>query len=41
LFGKEVLIETYPWFAVDQIVFSLPLSVIVIVVVSLVTGKKR
>jgi hypothetical protein len=30
-----------PWFAVDQIVFSLPLSVIVIVVVSLVTGKKQ
>ncbi|GHV56163.1 sodium:solute symporter [Bacteroidia bacterium] len=41
LFGKEVLIETYPWFAVDQIVFSLPLSVITIVVVSLLTREKQ
>jgi SSS family solute:Na+ symporter len=41
LFGKDVLIETYPWFAVDQIVFSLPLSIITIVVVSLLTGKKK
>jgi SSS family solute:Na+ symporter len=41
LFGKDVLIETYPWFAIDQIVFSLPLSVITIIVVSLLTGKKK
>jgi SSS family solute:Na+ symporter len=41
LFGKDVLIETYPWFAVDQIVFSLPLSIITIVVVSLLTRKQK
>jgi SSS family solute:Na+ symporter len=40
LTGKDVLIDVYPWFAVDPIVFALPLSVIAIVVVSLLTQKK-
>ena len=39
LFGKDVLIETYPWFAIDPVVFSLPLSILAIVVVSLATKK--
>ena len=37
LTGKDVLIETYPWFAVDPIVFALPISIITIVVVSLLS----
>lgn len=37
LFGKEVLIDVYPWFAVDPILFALPLSVLTIVIVSLST----
>ncbi|GHV29520.1 sodium:solute symporter [Bacteroidia bacterium] len=41
LFGKDFLIETYPWYAIDPIVFSLPLSVITIIAVSLWTQKKR
>ena len=40
LTGKDVLIDTYPWFAIDPILFALPLSVIAIVVVSLMTQEK-
>ncbi|MDH6534227.1 sodium:solute symporter family protein [Parabacteroides sp. 52] len=40
LFGKEVLIDVYPWFVIDPILFALPLSVLAIVVVSLFTQKK-
>ena len=40
LTGKDVLIDVYPWFAIDPILFALPLSIIAIVVVSLVTQKK-
>lgn len=40
LFGKEVLIEAYPWFAIDPIVFALPLSALTIVIVSLVTQER-
>ncbi len=40
LFGKDVLIDVYPWFAIDPIVFALPLSLLTIVVVSLVTRDK-
>lgn len=39
LFGKDVLIDVYPWFAIDPILFALPLSIITIVVVSLATQK--
>jgi SSS family solute:Na+ symporter len=41
LFGKDFLIDAYPWFAIDPIVFSLPLSIITIIVVSLATGKEK
>jgi SSS family solute:Na+ symporter len=34
LFGTDVLINVYPWFAIDPIVFALPLSTIVIILVS-------
>lgn len=37
LFGKDVLIETYPWHAIDPILFALPLGCIAIVAVSLAT----
>ena len=40
LFGKEVLIDVYPWFAIDPILFALPLSVVAIVSVSLLTQPK-
>lgn len=41
LFEKEVLIDVYPWFAIDPILFALPLSVVAIVSVSLLTQPKR
>ncbi|MDL2255586.1 sodium:solute symporter family protein [Parabacteroides sp. OttesenSCG-928-K15] len=40
LFGKDVLIDIYPWFAIDPIVFALPLSVLTIIGVSLAMQKK-
>ena len=40
LTGKDVLIDVYPWFAIDPILFALPLSIIAIIVVSLLTQKK-
>jgi len=40
LTGKDVLIETYPWFAIDPIIFALPLSALAVVVVSLMTQEK-
>jgi SSS family solute:Na+ symporter len=40
LFGKDYLIEAYPWFMVDPILFSFPLTCITIVVVSLMTRDK-
>jgi SSS family solute:Na+ symporter len=39
LLGRDVLIDVYPWFAVDPLIFALPLSTIAIIVVSL-AGKK-
>ena len=41
LTGKDVLIETYPWFAVDPIVFALPVSIITIIVVSLLSPSRK
>ena len=41
LFGKEVLIDTFPWFAIDPILFALPLSVLAIIIVSLLTQHKE
>ena len=40
LFGQDVLIDVYPWHAIDPILFALPLSAITIVLVSLATQKK-
>lgn len=39
LFGKDVLIETYPFPLIDPIVFALPLSILAIIIVSLMTTK--
>ena len=41
LFGREVLIDIYPWFAIDPILFALPLSIITIITVSLLTQKAK
>ena len=41
LFGKEVIIDTFPWFAIDPILFALPLSVLAIIIVSLLTRNKE
>jgi SSS family solute:Na+ symporter len=40
LLNRDVLIDVYPWFAVDPIVFALPLSTVVIIVVSLMSKRK-
>ncbi|MDL2299945.1 sodium:solute symporter family protein, partial [Bacteroides sp. OttesenSCG-928-E20] len=40
LFGRDVLIEAYPFPLIDPIVFALPLSILAIVVVSLLTRGK-
>lgn len=40
LFGRDVLIEAYPWPMIDPLLFALPLSVIAIIVVSLMTKKR-
>ncbi|MDD6210345.1 MAG: sodium:solute symporter family protein [Bacteroidales bacterium] len=41
LFGKDYLIEAYPWFLIDPILFSLPLSTATIFIVSRMTRKKE
>lgn len=41
LFGRDVLIETYPFPMIDPILFALPLSVLAIVVVSLMVHPKN
>ncbi|HCC50622.1 MAG TPA: sodium:solute symporter [Porphyromonadaceae bacterium] len=40
LTGKDVLIDVYPWFLIDPIIFALPLSVLAIIIVSLLTQPK-
>ena len=40
LFGRDALITTYPFPLIDPVLFSLPLSIIAIVVVSLLTAKR-
>ncbi|UDQ98042.1 sodium:solute symporter family protein [Lentisphaerota bacterium WC36G] len=39
LFGKDVLITAQPWPVIDPIIFSLPLSILVLVIVSLLSKK--
>ncbi|MDR1201095.1 MAG: sodium:solute symporter family protein [Tannerellaceae bacterium] len=41
IFGKDVLIEVYPWFAIDPILFALPLSILTIIFVSISTHKRN
>ena len=41
LSGRDVLIDIYPWFAIDPILFALPLSTIAMVLTSLITYKKK
>jgi len=40
LLGRDVLIDVYPWFAIDPLIFALPLSTAVIIIVSLATQKR-
>ena len=40
LFGKEYLIDAYPWYLIDPILFSFPLSALVIFTVSKLTQNK-
>ncbi|GHU55304.1 sodium:solute symporter [Bacteroidia bacterium] len=40
LFGRDVLINIYPVYAIDPILFALPLSIIAIIIVSLWTQKR-
>lgn len=39
IFGKDVLIETFPWPYVDSIMIAFPIAVIVLIVVSLLTKQ--
>lgn len=41
IFGREVLIDLYPVYAIDPIVFALPLSILAIVIVSLLTQERK
>jgi SSS family solute:Na+ symporter len=41
LTGRDVLVDVFPWYAIDPIVFALPLSALVIVAVSLLTQPKK
>ncbi|MDR2920508.1 MAG: sodium:solute symporter family protein [Tannerella sp.] len=41
LFTKDVLIDVYPWYVIDPIVFALPLSILTIIVVSLLTKPQK
>ena len=41
LSGRDVLIDIYPWFAIDPILFALPLSIVAMVFTSLITYKKQ
>jgi len=39
LFGKEMLIDKFPWYMIDPLLFALPLSIMALVVVELIVGK--
>jgi len=41
IFGRDVLIDIYPVYMIDPIVFALPLSILAVIIVSLVTRKKE
>lgn len=40
IFGKEMLIEKFPWYVIDPLLFALPLSIIALVVAEAFVGKK-
>lgn len=40
LFGRDVLIDSYPWPMIDPLLFALPISVFAIIFVSLFTSKR-
>lgn len=40
IIGKEVLIDVYPYYMIDPILYALPISVIVIVAVTLLSRKR-
>ena len=39
LFEKDSLIDVYPWFMIDPLIYALPLSIIALIVVSLLDKK--
>lgn len=41
LFGKDILITKFPWPVLDPLVISLPISILVIVLVTLLSKKKE
>lgn len=41
IFGRDVLIDTYPYHMIDPILYALPLSVLAIIMVSIITKKER
>jgi SSS family solute:Na+ symporter len=41
LFGKDFLIDSFPWMIVDPLMFALPVSVIVLVLVTLLSKKQE
>lgn len=41
LFGRDVLVDVYPFDVIDPILYAFPLSVLAIIVVSLMTQKRK
>lgn len=41
LFGRDVLVDVYPFDVIDPILYAFPLSVLAIIVVSLITQKRK
>ena len=41
IFGTDYLIQAYPWYMIDPILFSFPLTCLTIWIVSLMTNKKQ
>lgn len=41
LTGREVLISVYPWFAIDPLIFALPLSSLSLIIISILTKPSQ
>lgn len=41
LLGRDVLIDVFPWYAIDPLLFALPMSILALVVVQIVSNKKQ